>query len=182
MRLHLLRHLAPLIAPGVCYGRSDLAVDPVAQAQLAPTLRALLPAGAPVYSSPLQRCALLAASLAGANVHLDARLAELDFGSWELRPWVDIARAEIDAWALDTAHYQPGGGESVAAMALRVAAFYDDLRAAAVDEAVIVCHAGTMRLLSARARGLDSDSMAQEAASRPHAIGYGEMIVLDCYN
>ena len=26
MRLHLVRHLAPMVAPGVCYGRTDLEV------------------------------------------------------------------------------------------------------------------------------------------------------------
>jgi len=182
MRLHLLRHLAPLAAPGVCYGRSDLAVDPALQAAALPALRERLPAGSPLFSSPLQRCAQLARELMppGAPIVFDARLAELDFGAWEMRAWADIPRAEIDAWAGDTAHYRPGGGESVAAMALRVAAFYDALVARALPEATIVCHAGTIRLLVARARGMDAHTTALEAAARPHSIGYGEIIVLDC--
>ena len=179
LRLHLVRHLAPLVAPGVCYGRSDLEVDPVLNASMAPALRQRLPMGAPLYASPLQRCAQLAAGLHPAPV-LDARLAELNFGSWELRPWADIARADVDAWAADMAHYRPGGGESVAMMAQRVAAFYDELAAGAAPEAIVVCHAGTIRLLAARARGLGLAAMAHDAASRPHAIGYGEIIVLDC--
>lgn len=180
MRLHLVRHLAPLVAPGICYGRSDLAVDAALQAQVLPGLRAQLPAAAPVFSSPLQRCALLAQGLGGAAVRYDPRLAELDFGAWEMRAWDDIPRAEVDAWTFDMAGYRPGGGESVAAMALRVAAFYDDLAGANSGAAVVICHAGTIRLLSARARGCEPDRMAQEAAGRPHAIGYGEIVLLDC--
>jgi alpha-ribazole phosphatase len=179
MRVHLVRHLAPLVAPGVCYGRTNIAVDLGLQAHALPALRALLPAGAPVISSPLRRCASLAAALC-ANVRLDARLVELDFGSWEMHHWDDIARVDIDAWAADVAHYRPGGGESVVDMAHRIAGFYDDLVRETAPESVLVCHAGTIRLMAARARGLDPAGMAREAAQRPHAIGYGEIVVLDC--
>jgi alpha-ribazole phosphatase len=177
MRLHLVRHLQPLVAPGVCYGRSDLAVDPQLQAAALPALRAQLPAGVPVYSSPLLRCASLAQALSN-EVHFDARLAELDFGSWEMRNWNDIARGEIDAWAGDVAGYHPGGGESVLDMAQRIAAFHDDLLGAHIPAAVVVCHAGAIRLLAARQRGLGPAAMARTAAAQPHAVAYGEVIIL----
>lgn len=181
LRLHLLRHLAPLVAPGVCYGRTDLATNLAAQALALPALRAALPADAPLYSSPLQRCAVLAAAL-GHPVHIDARLAELDFGAWEMRPWDAIPRADIDAWAADVACYRPGGGESVAGMALRIAAFHADLAATGVSDAVVVCHAGAIRLFTALAAGASVAAAARAAAARPHAIGYGEIVVLDWYN
>lgn len=179
MRLHLVRHLAPLVAPGICYGRTDLETDAEELARALPALRAALPAGAPVISSPLRRCAALASAL-GTEVRFDARLAELDFGAWEMRSWSAIARAEIDAWAADVARYRPGGGESVFDMAERIAAFYSDLSSEDWPDAVVVCHAGAMRLLSARHTGLSPTGMAREAARQPHAIGYGEVIVLDC--
>ena len=179
MRLFLVRHLAPLVPSGVCYGRTDLATDPAAQALALPALRAALPAQAPVYTSPLRRCAELAGALGGA-VLVDMRLAELDFGSWEMQRWDDIDRAAIDAWAADVAGYRPGGGESVAGMAARIAAFYADLRDTNVADAVVICHAGAIRLLVARAAGLGVDGMALAAAARPHAIGYGEIVILDC--
>lgn len=178
MRLHLVRHLAPLVAPGVCYGRTDLPTDPAAQVLALPALRAALPAAAPLYSSPLQRCAVLADAL-GSPVTLDARLAELDFGAWEMQAWDGIARAAIDAWAADVAGYRPGGGDSVADMAARIDAFYADIMAAKLQEAIVVCHAGTIRLLTARAAGLDVPAMAHVAAARPHRIAYGEIVVLD---
>ena len=183
MRLHLVRHLAPLVAQGTCYGRTDLAVDAAAQARAVPALRARLPAGVPVFSSPLVRCASLALALAlarEADVRIDARLLELDFGNWEMRSWDQIARLDIDAWAADVATYRPGGGESVTEMALRIDAFYTALMGETWPEVVIVCHAGAMRLLSARQAGLSPAEMAREAAQQPHAIGYGEIIVLDC--
>jgi alpha-ribazole phosphatase len=179
MRLHLVRHLAPLAAPGTCYGRTDLEVDSALMAAALPGLRACLPADAPVISSPLRRCASLALGL-GACVRFDARLAELDFGSWEMQSWDHIPRAEVDAWAADVAHYRPGGGESVLDMAHRIRAFYDDLIREKLPAAIVVCHAGAIRLLAARQRGLGPQAMALEAAARPHAVGYGEIIVIDC--
>jgi alpha-ribazole phosphatase len=179
MRLHLVRHLPPLVDAGVCYGRTDLATDPATQLHAVPALRAALPPDAPVYSSPLQRCATLAAAL-GRLVHLDARLAELDFGNWEMQRWDAIPRAGIDAWAADVAGYRPGGGDSVADMAVRVAGFYDDVRATDVLDAIVICHAGTIRLLTARAAGMDAQAMAHAAAAHPHRIGYGEIVTITC--
>lgn len=180
MRLYLVRHLAPQVAAGVCYGRTDLAVDPALQALALPALRERLPAGAPIFSSPLRRCAGLAAALGGAAVQYDSRLAELDFGGWEMRAWDDIERAGVDAWAADMAGYRPGGGESVTDMARRVSAFYADCMLLQAPAAIVICHAGTIRLLLARARGLGPEAMALEAAQRPHAIAYGETVIIDC--
>jgi alpha-ribazole phosphatase len=179
VRLHLICHLAPLVAPGVCYGRSNIDVDLAQQARALPALRAQLPQGASVISSPLRRCASLARGLCP-TPRFDARLVELDFGSWEMRHWDAIARAEIDAWAADVAGYRPGDGESVLDMAHRIAAFYDDLVRGPASDAIVVCHAGSIRLMAARQRGLDPDCMALEAAAQPHAIGHGEIVVLDC--
>lgn len=179
MRVHLVRHFTPDVAPGLCYGSADLAVASEVHQQMLPAVQAALPPGLPVYSSPLRRCLQLAHALAP-HVRVDRRLAELDFGTWELRAWSDIARAEIDAWAADVACYRPGGADSVADMALRVSDFYAHLMQAAEPEAVVVCHAGTMRLFAARQRGLASAAMAQHAADHPHAIAYGAIVTLDC--
>lgn len=205
MRLLLIRHPQPLIEPGICYGSSDLAVSAGELAQaggaLEVTLTASLDAtqanaltdpipyapvraparGMALYTSPLQRCAQLAQHLATtmdlAPAISDARLAELHFGRWELQRWDDIPRDEIDAWAADMVNYQPGGGESVLQMAQRVAAFYQHWRAQQQD-AIVVCHAGTIRLLQACQRGLAPAAMALEAAQQPHHIAYGSTLLL----
>lgn len=180
MRLILVRHPQPLVAAGVCYGSTDLEVAP---GELERTLAALapqLPAGLPVYSSPLRRCAGLAAGLSNTPI-FDARLVEMHFGDWEMRAWDDIPRAGIDAWAADMVNYQPGGGENVLRMAARIAAFHVDLqrRLGEDGEAIAICHAGSMRLLSACHAGLAPPEMALQAAATPHHIAYGATLVLE---
>lgn len=171
MKLILVRHPQPDVASGVCYGSTDLAIAP---GHLEPTLAALrLPAGLPLYSSPLRRCAELAAHLSAAPQH-DARLAEMHFGAWEMQPWEAIPRADIDAWAADMVNYHPGGGESVLQMAERISAFYNEL----TTDAIIICHAGAMRLLAARHAGLSPAEMALQAAQTAHQIPYGSTLHL----
>ena len=189
MRLILIRHPAPQIAAGLCYGSSDVAIAPsvlrAALATLATTLPPPSQVNLPIYSSPLQRCATLSLALAAqrhaAPPRFDARLAEMDFGRWELQPWERIARAEIDAWVADLAHYAPGGGENVLQVATRVAAFVDALRGECTGDAIIVCHAGTMRLLTAlhaAPPGTALASVAAQAAATPHRIDYAGTAVL----
>jgi len=178
MQLILVRHPQPEIAAGICYGSSDLPASAAALAPVADGLRSAgLPGLLPVYASPLARCAALA-HLLTPEVTLDARLAEMDFGAWELRSWDTIPRAEVDGWAADLLHYRPGGGESVLAVAARVAAFRDELRDAGHGAALLVCHAGTMRLLSALHEGGPLEQAALRAATSAHRIGYGEVVVL----
>ena len=176
MTLYLVRHPQPDVAPGLCYGASDV---PVPDAELARVHAALaaqgLPGDLPVYASPLRRCALLAERLAPGRVKLDARLVEMDFGEWELRPWSVIPRDDVDAWTADLLHYRPGGAENVLDVARRVRAFVDDLHTPA---ALIVCHAGTIRLLAAMHGGEALEQAALRAAQTPHRIAYGDLIVL----
>jgi alpha-ribazole phosphatase len=180
VKLHLVRHPQPDVKPGLCYGASDVAVTEAELARVHASLRAAgLPGTLPVVASPMQRCTLLARRLQPHGFHLDARLAEMDFGSWELRAWDKIPRREVDAWAADLLHYRPGGAECVLDVARRVAAFVDDLRQAGHAEALLVCHAGTIRLLSAMRAGLPLEQAALNAARSPHRIGYGEVVVLE---
>ncbi|TQK00117.1 histidine phosphatase family protein [Herbaspirillum sp. SJZ107] len=184
MKLHLVRHPQPDVAAGLCYGATDV---PAAVAELARVQAMLeaqgLPGRLPVYASPLQRCALLARRLQPASLHIDARLAEMDFGRWEMRPWSDIPRGEVDAWADDLLHHRPGGAENVLDVARRVAGFVDTLKAgASADggaEALVICHAGTIRLLLAMQSGLPLEQAALQAAATPHRIGYGEILMLE---
>ena len=183
MRVFLVRHPAPLVASGLCYGSTDLGVAPDELARVAATLSATLPRGVPLFSSPLRRCAelagTLAASLECSSLTFDARLVEMDFGLWEMRRWDDISRSEIDAWADDMAGYRPGGGESVLQMTERVAAFHSELICRRQECAIIICHAGTMRLLAASQPGLSLPEVALQAASTPHGIGYGQTIIVE---
>lgn len=152
--LWVVRHAAPQIAPGTCYGMLDVPADPHATQATAQQLAAQLPQAAVARHSPLQRCEQLALGWQALQPDFtstaDARLCEMDFGHWEGRLWSDIDRSEIDAWTQDFAHYRPGQGENLAAMLLRVSAALDDaaqhlMRGTPV---VWISHAGVARCVS----------------------------------
>lgn len=149
-RLWLVRHAAPLVAPGICYGRLDLHADAQATQRAAQALAQALPPRVAVRSSPLQRCTQLARALLALRPDLhceeDARLREMDFGRWEGLPWDTVPRAELDAWAHDLHGYAPGGGEALAAMLARIASAHEDTGPGARDT-VWISHAGVARCL-----------------------------------
>lgn len=177
MQLILVRHPQPAVAAGLCYGSSDLPAADGAIDAAVKVLSVHALDGLPVYASPLARCADLARRLSPAPL-LDARLAEMHFGAWEMRSWDDIPREEVDAWSADLLHYRPGGGESVMDVATRIAAFHEDLRKQSVDRALIVCHAGTIRLLSSMHQGGSLEEAALRAARTPQHIAYAEVTML----
>lgn len=184
MRLYLVRHARPAVPDGMCYGSTDLTVLDDHQQQVLTQLLAALPAHVPVFSSPLQRCRILATTLAreldtGQPI-LDVRLVEMDFGTWEMNAWSTIPREEIDAWAADLTAYRPGGGENLLDVARRVRSFHADLIAQALDEAIVVAHAGTIRLLLAILQSDSLEEMVSIAAQTPNSIGYGQLATIDC--
>ncbi|MDP3538065.1 MAG: alpha-ribazole phosphatase family protein [Azonexus sp.] len=155
MILHLVRHPKPVIEQGICYGRLDVAAENAGA--VAERLITELPPGLPVWSSPLRRCRELAALLHPAP-RLDERLAEMNFGDWEGRNWDEVPRAELDAWAADVAGFAPPGGESPLILQRRALDFVAGLE---LPEAVLVTHAGVIRVLLAHWRGLAPNDWTQ---------------------
>lgn len=168
--LHFFRHPAVRGAAGRCIGRTDLPVDRRRAKRLARRLQTFarrhqLPRE--VVTSPLARCAQVGRWLArwGFRHRIDDGLIEADFGDWEGRPWSDIGAAAVDAWCADFSGHAPGGGESLGALAARVAAWTPH------GERLVVGHAGwiTMRRwLAERGPSLPS------AAEWPAPIRCGE--------
>lgn len=146
MPVILLRHTRPAIDTGICYGRSDLDPGPDFEAAAAAVVDSL-PAVARVVTSPLRRCRLLAERIVAArNLALaeDARIIEIDFGSWERVPWAAIPRLELAAWAADFHGARPHGGENLTMLAERVSAALADTPAS--DPPTLwVCHSGVAR-------------------------------------
>ncbi len=177
MQLYLVRHPQPDIASGICYGQSDIAVKAADLAAVLQQLQLSLPPDVPLFSSPLQRCARLASALHQAPT-FDARLMEMHFGAWEMQSWDVIARAEIDAWAADVAAYAPGGGETVLSMAARVIDFMHDVATQSLAEAIIVAHAGTIRLIMAYQPGINAKELASEVVTKKKTIHFGECFKL----
>ncbi len=152
MQLFLIRHPAPEVAPGICYGRTDLALATDAAAA-ATRIRPQVPADLPVYCSPLRRCRELAAALHPVPIH-DDRLMEMNFGEWEMRPWQHIQREAIDGWAADPLGYAPPGGESVGELQRRVHGFLNEIVAQDINRALLVTHSGVMKVLLGQVRNL----------------------------
>ncbi len=161
MDLILIRHPAVALDAGICYGRSDVALadSPAAGAQAVAARLAGLHTPAPqrLSTSPLSRCAAVAAALAGrlgCAYRVDARLAEMDFGAWELQRWDQIGRAALDAWAADFHDARPHGGESVTQFAARVQDWLDTLLPGGSEPVYAVTHAGVMRVAAALTLGV----------------------------
>lgn len=195
MHLHLVRHPAPILGKSYCYGSSDVAVAPDTLELCCERVRALVPHGAPIYSSPLQRCSDLAFALASyvgvENIVLDTALQEMHFGSWELRAWDDIAWSEVEAWNRDLLHCAPGGGETLMDVVARVWAFFEEVRADNAADVIVVCHGGSIRMLRACAAWVAEhgaravpdvaalEAIALRAAADKRDIAFGEVVVLD---
>jgi alpha-ribazole phosphatase len=160
MKIVLIRHLAPSVAPGICYGRLDVPVAPAQHNQAAAIVaHPALAGAATVHSSPARRCSVLAAAVATAlpaPLMIDERLRELDFGDWEGNPWDSIARAELDRWAPNPFALAPPGGETGAALVRRISEFVADIEQARCD-CVIVSHGGPLKVLTALLEGRPVD-------------------------
>ena len=130
MTLWLVRHAQPQIAPGMCYGALDVPADPAATQQAAQALAQVLPQGAQVHCSVLQRCEQLRHVLCGLRPDLvckpEPRLVEMNFGIYEGVAWADIPKDALDAWTADFSNHRFGGRESVAEFTARVAAVWDE--------------------------------------------------------
>ena len=156
MRLILVRHTRPAGAGNVCYGTTDLDVAPTFEEEAARVIEALPPAER-LVTSPLRRCRLLAERIGAARdlvPVIDARLREMDFGTWEGMPWDAIPQAELDAWAADFLHARPHGGESVHMLRERAWAALDDYRRSGLSH-VAVTHAGVIK--AARVQGGEAE-------------------------
>jgi alpha-ribazole phosphatase len=176
MRLLLVRHPAPDVASGICYGHLDVPL----RADTGPDVLAIAECArhhgvATVWSSPSVRClipARAAAASAHAQLRTDHRLRELNFGRWEGRRWTEIERSVLDGWAADPSGFAPPGGETGLALLARVSDLMRTLEAEAVDCAVI-SHGGPLKILHALACGLTPDLLT---APPP----FGAMITINC--
>lgn len=159
MNLYLVRHTAPDILPGICYGQTDIAVAESyahdAEVVLA-KLSGITPAA--IYTSPLKRCSQLAidiAARANCSVRHDPRLMELHFGDWEQMAWNDIPRGLVDVWAEDHVMLAPPAGESFHALSLRVQEFFQEMGVNHEGEDIVVLtHAGVIRAMLSYALNL----------------------------
>lgn len=180
MKLWLVRHAQPRVAPGVCYGALDVAADAQSTQAAARALAGVLPPGARLVSSPLQRCEQLTQCLRGLRpdfvYNLDARLAEMDFGAWEGLAWDAVPRAELDGWAQSFATWRCGGAENVQTFMARVAAVWDAM-VERNQPTVWITHAGVIRAATLLAQGQRHLDRADQWPS--DAPAWGQWLTLE---
>ena len=153
--IYLIRHTTPSVAKGICYGQTDLDVTESFLEEAA-LIRQVVPHPiAQVYSSPLQRCARLAELLfPGGPIALMPELMELHCGSWEMQPWDDLPKDEVDPWMADFVNIRVPGGESYLDLHERVSRCFRAIAASEADgPKAIVAHGGVLRSIVAGITG-----------------------------
>ena len=157
MKLTFVRHTSLQIAPGICYGQSDIDVGEnfwIEANQLKTKLTNT--SFNAIYTSPLQRCVKLANALNIGESVEDARLMELNFGDWETCAWDDIPRDIFDVWAHDYANLAPPNGESFGQLQQRALNFLEELKLKyAGKHVLIVSHGGLIRALLAHVLNME---------------------------
>jgi broad specificity phosphatase PhoE len=126
-------------------GRGDVPLTETGRRQAAAAGSALAARGGVelIVTSPLGRARRTAEAVAertGAGLLVDDGLAETDFGEWEGLSFAEAGAqwpGELAAWLAD-AEFPPPGGESFAAVAVRVDAALDRLLAAHRGKTVVV--------------------------------------------
>ncbi|MBD8490845.1 alpha-ribazole phosphatase [Echinicola sp. CAU 1574] len=157
MEIHLIRHTAPQIAKGICYGQSDIELADTFEEEVH-LIKKKLPRLNPdfaVFSSPLKRCKKLAITLFHSLITLDGRLMELNFGEWELKAWNNIPKEEINPWMKDFVNTPCPNGEAYQELYQRCIDFLTELKSSDVQQAVIITHAGPIRAINAYLNNID---------------------------
>ena len=141
---------------GLVLGRADPALTAEGGRQAALLAEAL--AGeevTAVLSSPLLRARQTAERVAeacGVPVEVDERLVEIDWGTWEGRPAMSLAVADVDRWRAEEGTAPEG--ESLDSLSRRVESFCHDALGRE-GHVVAVSHVSPIKAAAAWALGVD---------------------------
>ena len=143
--IFLIRHTAPAVERGICYGQSDVGLKE-SFLEEAETIKPFLPEiSCQIFSSPLLRCRKLAQQLFPSDpVYLEPALMEIHCGDWELKNWDHIPKGEMDPWMKDFVRIRMPGGESYVDLFSRVTQFFNSITYSGRD-AIIFTHGGVIR-------------------------------------
>ncbi len=172
MEIYLIRHTTPKVEKGICYGQTDLDLAESYSEEFN-TIHETLPKGNyKVYSSPLKRCDVLAKTYSD-TITYDDRLKELNFGDWEMQPWDNIPKQDIEPWMEDFVNIIVPNGESYTQLSKRVNDFFSSLiEKNEHQNSIITTHSGVIRAYLAKLLGIplkDSFNMT---------INYGDVFKL----
>jgi alpha-ribazole phosphatase len=177
MEIYLVRHTETVCEKGICYGQSDVGIREPYDAVFA-SIVAELPDDAVLYSSPLQRCAILAKHIEKEKgipiVAQEAKLKEMHFGDWELKAWNDIPREVLDPWMNDFVNVAVPNGESFIDLDQRVWEFLEKkLEKSNEKPLILVTHSGVIRSVLCRINNIP----LQEAFATP--LDYGVVVKVE---
>lgn len=175
--IYLIRHTKPLVETGICYGQSDLDVSESFMTELEIIQSKLvLDDSFTFISSPLQRCKILAESLASNKpILFENQLKELDFGDWELIPWSKINEKSLKIWSGNFVDNAPPNGESLQNLSDRVLKYWNSLDLTTVNY-VITAHDGVLRVILAHLL----ETPLKKAFTLK--ITYGEVLKIDFFD
>lgn len=163
MDLILVRHGDSEAAPGLCIGRTDVALSSSGFLAIQ-RLAAHWDGAAPrfLFTSDLRRAqqsAQVFAARFATEPLADPRLREVDLGEWDGRRWEAIVRedeARYRHWADNWVIQEAPGGESFSDVMRRTGAWLAALLGSTQDDDCVlaIAHAGSIRALLCHALGL----------------------------
>ena len=146
MEIILIRHTSVDVPPGVCYGQTDVPLKATFEEEAAVTaenMKKYFPFEH-AYTSPLTRCVRLASYCGYPDAERDNRLMEINFGSWEMKPFDHNNDPRLQEWYADYLNVAATGGESFAMQYQRVSGFLDELKQKSYKKVAIFAHGGVL--------------------------------------
>ncbi len=145
MKITFIRHTSVAVESGVCYGWSDVNTADTFPEEAQKVYESLNGQYFDsIYCSPLSRCRKLAAFCGYEHPHIDDRLKELNFGTWEMQRWDAITDSRLTLWYNDWIHNPAGGAESYLNQYQRVSDFLNEIRNTAQQECCVFTHRGVI--------------------------------------
>ena len=145
-----------------------------------------------IYSSDLSRAANTAQTIAdfhSLEVKKDSRWRELSFGDWEGLTYQEMSARSpnlFEAWMKDPLTISTPNGETLAQLAERVKAAFDEIKEEHADQTVlVVAHSGSLQSLLAVTLGVDLNRYWQfriSQASLSEMNVYEDSVVLNLLN
>ncbi len=151
-RLTLVRHTSVDVAPGICYGQTDVPLKSTFPEEAAVVKRYLDGKRfGRVFTSPLSRCVRLAGFCGyGDTAVRDNRLMEMDFGEWEMQRYDEIKDPRMQEWYADYFNVPATGGESFADQRDRIVSFLRQISEegsdadGSIEDMLIFTHGGVI--------------------------------------
>ncbi len=171
--IYFIRHTSVGVSKAVCYGFSDVPLsenfafekqEVWSKLQKAATFQSHQQVH--IYTSPLQRCALLADYVQQQLspkiiVQHDNRVKEMNFGDWEMKKWEELPIDSFQAWMTAFVHTAVPNGENLEKVHQRTEHFLTEIIEKhhkpdnlTPETVLIFAHAGSIRTMLVQCLGM----------------------------